>query len=367
MEPSSIPLLPLEQESDLIGPNPPIHLNATYYSGQRSVYGRETNPTWEALELVLGKLEGGQALVFSSGQAALHSVLGSTRQGQRCFLTRDSYNGTRRLADYLAERGRLELMLVDSDELSSGAYLDRGAREGDLVLFETPSNPQLRIFDIAAVTARAKSSGLVSVVDNTFASPALQRPLELGADIVVHSTTKLISGHSDVLGGAIVVRESDDVDEVRLRRTLFGSVPGPVEAYLTYRGLKTLDLRVRRACESAQTVAEMLARSIGTTEVRYPGLEYHEGHEIARRQMSAFGSIVTVDLGDQRTAEHFLDALRYFHGATSLGGVESLIERRARHSYEERTPPGLLRLSIGIEGVDDLLEDLQRGISAVSV
>jgi cystathionine beta-lyase/cystathionine gamma-synthase len=364
MEPSSIPLYPTEFDDDLKGPNPPIHLNATYYSDQRVAYGRETNPTWEALEVVLGKLEGGHATVFSSGQGALHSVLGATRRGQRCFLAHDTYNGTRRLADFLAERQRLELVLVEPDSLASGEYLLGGASKGDLILFETPSNPALRIFDIAAIAQKAQSHGLVSVVDNTFASPILQRPIELGVDVVVHSTTKLISGHSDALGGAIVVKRSEEAEEFRLRRTLFGSIPGPVETYLTYRGLKTLDLRVRHSSGAAQRVAETLVGSLGEESVRYPGLLGHEGHEIAARQMSGFGSIVTVDLGDQQTADHFVSALQYFHGATSLGGVESLIERRARHRYEERTPPGLLRLSIGLEAIDDLLEDLQRAVSA---
>lgn len=364
MDKSSEILAPKTHGSALVGPNGPISLNATYYQGQRVVYGRETNETWEQLEEALGSLEGGHALIYSSGQAAIHAAISSVGPSSTLYVGEDTYNGTRRLAALLEQEGRLSWRSVSSDELSAHVFL-KGAKEGDVLIFESPSNPALNIYDIATVARACREAGVTTVFDNTFSTPLLQCPLQLGVDVVVHSTTKFIGGHSDALGGAVVIADGERYNSYRLRRTLFGPIPGPFEAFLTLRGLKSLSPRLRVSCESAIEAARFLVSRFGEGAVRYPGLPSDPGHAIASRQMKGFGAIVTLDLGSQGRAETFLGALRLFHLATSLGGVESLAERRQKHTFEDGIPPGLIRLSIGVEATLDVLEDLERGAIAV--
>lgn len=366
MDKSSEILAPKPHGSVLMGPNGHIALNATYYQGQRVVYGRETNETWEQLEEALGSLEGGQALVYSSGQAAIHAAISSVGPSSTLYLGEDTYNGTRRLAALLEQEGRLSCNTVSKEDLSEHVFLG-GANEGDVLIFESPSNPALNVYDIAAIARACRAAGVVTVFDNTFSTPLQQSPLQLGVDVVVHSTTKFIGGHSDALGGAVVIADGERYESYRLRRTLFGPIPGPFEAFLTLRGLKSLSPRLRVSCESALEAARLLVSRFGEEAVRYPGLPSDPGHEIASRQMKGFGAIVTVDLGSQDRAETFLAALRLFHLATSLGGVESLAERRQKHTFEDKTPPGLIRLSIGVEATQDVLADLERGANAVDV
>lgn len=324
--------------------NPPIVVTSTYRAEGTHTYGRDGNPTWEAFEAAIGALEGGAALAFASGMAAISAVIETVPAGAVVVADASCYSGTRRLLRDLSKRDRIQPRLVDTcDRDAVRAALDGAA----LLWLESPTNPMCRVVDIAATAADAHAVGVPVVVDNTIATPMLQRPLELGADVVVHSATKQISGHADVLMGVTVTRDDDWLEKLRTRRSLHGAVPGPFEVFLALRGLRTLHLRVERSAASAAELAARLSAHPAVQELHYPGM----------------GAVVSFDLGTQEAADKVCGAVRLIVPGTSLGGVESLIERRARWSQEGHLPPGLLRLSVGIEHVDDVWRDLAQALA----
>jgi cystathionine gamma-synthase len=348
--------------------NAPVVMSSTYVASPESEqpgdlgYGRWTNPTWTALEAALAALEGGPALSFASGMGAISTLLEEVPVGGTLVIPRGPYSGTLQLARQRAASGHLRLREVDiTDVPAVSAALD-GA---DLLLAESPTNPLLEVADLSALAAAAHASGVLFAVDNTFATPLLQRPLDLGADVVVHSATKYLGGHSDVLLGALCTRDDELRARLHDRRTLLGVIPGPWEAWLVLRGLRTLALRVERAGANAAELARRLVDHPAVAGVRHPSLPTDPGHELARRQMSGFGAIVRVDVaGGPEAAERICAATRLWVHTTSLGGVESTLERRRRHSSESLiVPPELLRLSVGIEDVEDLWADLDRALT----
>jgi cystathionine gamma-synthase len=358
---------------------PPIHLSTTFlfdgFGRKRAYdYTRTANPTRDQLGRALADLEGGSgAVVTSTGMSAVTLVLQLLCPGDRVIATHDCYGGTHRALVHLAGRGHFEVEFVDMAQPAAlEEALDRGAR---LVWVETPSNPLLRITDIAYVTAAARRVGALVVVDNTFLSPVLQRPLELGADLVVHSTTKYLNGHSDVVGGAVVARDAAVVEQLASWANCLGLTESPFDSYLTLRGLRTIHARMRVHEENALRVAGLLASTPCVARVYYPGLADHFGREIALRQQSGFGAMVSFELASAGAIRRFLPELRLFSLAESLGGVESLIAHPATMTHASMTPEAraeagisdtLLRLSVGIEHAEDLVEDLRSGLSAAA-
>jgi cystathionine gamma-synthase len=366
----------LQPESLLIaggrpsGPGSPLNtsvtFNSTYHAGGEIVYAREGNPTWTALEEVLGTLEGGTCLAYASGTAAAAAALEALPAQARVVMTGVAYHGIHQLAKDRAEAGRLALDLVDVAD----AEVVGAACEGAAVLWlETPTNPLLDVADVMGLSEIAHAHGALVVVDNTFATPLRQRPLELGADLVLHSATKFLGGHSDLLLGALVGRDEELVEKLRRRRVLDGAVPGVMESFLALRGLRTLAVRLDRAEQSAGELARRLSEHPAVTRVRYPGLPDHPGHELAARQMSGFGAMLAFEtVGDAAAAERVCDAVRLITHATSLGGVETTLERRARYPGDAAagTPPTLIRLSVGLESAGDLWADLERALDQLS-
>jgi cystathionine gamma-synthase len=349
--------------------NPAVELSSTYRRGGDSVYGRDDNATWSAFEAALGGLEGGRALVFGSGMAATAAVVETVPVGGWVVVGNGSYTGTRLLLRDGAQRGRLSFRVADTTD--AGATLAVCAEvaaspsrhvAGGLLWLESPTNPLLAIADLAALIDGAHQLGLTVAVDNTLATPLLQRPLDLGADLVVHSVTKLMSGHSDVVMGAIVCRSPEFVDQVAARRSLHGAVAGPVETYLALRGLRTLPVRLARAQSTAGELAQRLDGRSGVSRVHYPGLAEHPGRELAARQMRGFGTMVAFEVdGGPSAADAVCDAVRLVTPATSLGGVETLIRAGWADSH---LPPSLVRLSVGLEDVEDLWSDLDQALAA---
>ncbi len=338
-------------------------------------YSRTNNPTRETLERVLASLEGAEhAAVFSSGLAAEHAVLEALLSpGDHVVTSGDVYGGTFRLLSAVhAKRG----IAFTPADLAHDAVLEAAFRPSTRVVWmETPTNPRLRVYDVARVAAAARRRGAVLVVDNTFASPVNQRPFELGADLVVHSVTKYLAGHSDLIQGAVLARSEALFAGVRFLQNATGAVPSPFDCWLTLRGLKTLSLRVSRHNSNALAVARFLESHPRVTRVHYPGLESHPGHDVACRQMSGFGGVVSVELdAPVEEAVRFASGRRYFKLGESLGGVKSLVCHPATMTHasippEERRrlglPDGLVRLSVGIEDPLDLVEDLGDGLEAV--
>ncbi|MDX6325576.1 MAG: cystathionine gamma-synthase [Nocardioidaceae bacterium] len=328
--------------------NTPVTLASTYVAGGDVEYGRYGNPTWTAFEEALGTLEGGRCLAFSSGLAAVSTLLDLVGQGASVVAPRHSYNGTvSQLAD-LEARGRLEVRLVDvtqPDEVS------KACDDAALVWLESPTNPAMEVVDLEPAIQVAHDAGANVVVDNTFATPLRQQPLALGADLVVHSATKFIAGHSDVVMGAVVTGSDELYDVLKKRRDLMGNAPGPFEAWLALRGLRTMAVRLDRSEANAQELERRLAEHPAVAEVRYPG----------------FGGIISVVLGQGAMAADLVShSTRLWVHATSLGGVESTLERRRRWKVEPATiPDGLVRLSVGIEDVEDLWRDLRRALDTV--
>jgi cystathionine gamma-synthase len=320
---------------------------STYVAGGEREYGRYTNPTWTAFEEALGSLEGGRCLSFASGLAAVATVLDLIGQGQTVVAPRHAYNGSvMQLAD-LEARGRLTARLEDITDTDA---VVAACADAALVWLESPTNPALEVADIATITKAAHQAGAHVVVDNTFATPLLQQPLDLDVDLVVHSATKFIAGHSDVLMGAVVTRDEELHRVLKGRRDLIGAIPGAFEAWLALRGLRTLPLRVERAQENARELAQRLAGAPHVAEVRYPG----------------FGAIVGLVLDSGLAADLFQHKTELWVYATSLGGVESTLERRRRWKSEPATiPEGLVRLSVGIEDVEDLWADLEQALQAL--
>lgn len=328
--------------------NEPITMASTYVATGGVEYGRYGNPTWSAFEDTLGALEGGRALAFSSGMAAVTTVLDLVGHDGLVVAPVHAYTGTLlQLAD-LESRGRVRTSLVDITDTDA---VVAAAEDAALVWLESPTNPALELADIATIAAAAREAGAYVVVDNTFATPILQRPLTMGADLVVHSVTKYLAGHSDVLMGAIVARDEELYAVLKGRRDLMGSTPGTLEAWLALRGLRTLHLRVERAQANAVELVRRLEGHPAVAEVRYPG----------------FGGIVAIVVaGGADAADLLTRSTSLWVHATSLGGVESTFERRRRWKAEPPTiPDGLVRLSVGIEDVEDLWEDLRSALDAV--
>jgi cystathionine gamma-synthase len=355
-------------------------MTSTFHQGGDLTYGRDGNPTWSALEKAIGGLEGGSALVFASGMAAVASVLESLPVPGRVVVAGDAYMGVRRFLTDVAERGRLAFHTVDASntaatlaacaEVAGRERADStrpGLGERGLLWLESPTNPLLAVPDLEALIAGAQQLGLAVAVDNTFATPLLQRPLDFGADVVVHSATKLLSGHTDVVLGAAVSSRADVIEALETRRSLHGAIAGPWEAWLVLRGLRTLSVRLERAQANAAELAVRLGNHAAVETVRYPGLPDHPGHRLAARQMRGFGTMVAFEVsGGAGAADAVVDAVRLATAGTSLGGVETLIERRARWIGDKLLPPGLLRLSVGIEDVEDLWLDLDGALRSAA-
>jgi cystathionine gamma-synthase len=349
---------------------PPIHVSTTYerdadggYARSYS-YTRPDNPTRHALETCIAALEGGaEAVCFASGSAATLAILSLLRGGDHVIAPRECYHGTRQLLRDIVSGWGVRVDFVDPWHLQEvDAQLTPATR---LIWIETPCNPTVRVTDIAEVAARARARGALLVCDNTFATPIVQRPLELGADLVMHSSTKYFGGHSDVMGGAVVARERSATCEwIRSYQSVAGAVPSPFDCWLIRRSLATLPLRVRAQCANALEIAEYLHRHARVERVLYPGLADDSDHAVAKRQMRGFGAVVSVCVrGGASAALAVAARTRLFIRATSLGGVESLIEHRASvEGPDTLTPANLLRLSIGIENAQDLIADLEQAL-----
>ena len=352
---------------------PPIHLSSTFErdpdGGYRAghIYTRTSNPNRTAVEEALAQLEGGAvAIAFSSGSAATQAVFQALAPGDHVLAPNDAYYGTlRQLREIFAPWG-LEVDVVDMANLDA---VERALRPNTrLVWVETPSNPLVRVVDIARLAELAHSVGARCAVDNTWATPVLQLPLREGADLVMHSTTKYLGGHSDLLGGALVARVDDELTQRLLNiQKVGGAVPSPFDCWLLLRGIRTLPWRMRAHCENASLVATFLSTHPKVEIVHYPGLASHSGHEIARRQMNDFGGMLSVQVrGGREAALELTRRLSLFTRATSLGGTESLIEHRASvEGAVTLAPENLLRVSVGLEHPDDLIEDLERALAGI--
>jgi cystathionine gamma-synthase len=346
--------------------NTPVVFASTYVGAHDTGlapigYGRYGNPTWQALEQTIGALEGGRALTFASGMAAAHAVLELMPPNGVIAIPHNCYLGVAEAVDRRGRRYGWQVRRVDVADTTDVLAAAEGA---DMVWIESPTNPTIEVADLPTLGKNLSPTSLF-VVDNTFATPLLQRPLESGADIVLHSATKLLSGHSDVVLGATVTGADDTqtFDALDAIRRSFGAAPGPMEAYLALRGLRTLPLRLAQAQASAVVLAERLFAHRRVQRVRFPGLPTDPGHELAQRTMSGFGSLISIDLADAKTAEAFVDGCSLWVFATSLGGVESTLERRRRWKGElQSVPEGLVRMSVGIEHVEDLWTDLEQAL-----
>ena len=333
-------------------------------------YSRTGNPTRHALEELIADVEFGHAgFAFGSGMAAISSVMMMFSAGDHVVLTDDVYGGTYRVINKVLNRFGLEFTFVDTGNL---AEVEAAVKENTKAIFiETPTNPLLKVTDIEAVAAFAKSKGLLTIVDNTFMTPYLQNPIVLGADIVVHSATKYIGGHSDVVAGLVVVNSAELAEEVHFVQNSIGAILGPQDSWLLIRGLKTLGLRMEEANANAQKIAEFLEAHEAVGKVIYPGLESHPGRELMQKQATGFGGMISFDVGSKEKAGELLAKLKYFTLAESLGAVESLISVPAQMTHasipiERRSElgivEGLVRISVGIEDVEDLIEDLENAL-----
>jgi cystathionine gamma-synthase len=369
--------------------NPPLVLSSTYFGtgplgdGDRG-YGRYSNPTWDPFEEALGQLEGAAlpGLLYASGLAAVSSALSLVPAQGVLVMPSHSYAGSLVMATELAAKGFLELRTVDiTDTAAVRAQLaPEGGRAASMLWLESPTNPMLGVADIRALTAAAHEAGAVVVTDNTFSTPLVQQPLALGSDVVLHSVTKYLSGHSDVVLGALVTSDAGLRATLLHHRTIHGGIAGPFEAWLALRGLRTLALRVERSQASAAVLAERLSTHPKVGSIRFPGLAADPGHERAKTQMKGFGSVLCIEvspvegatggepggLSGADAADRMIKALRLWLPATSLGGVESLIERRRRHVAEPASvPDNLVRMSVGIENVEDLWADLEQALATL--
>jgi len=347
---------------------PPIHPSSTYHRGNNAglVYSRLDNPNRHSLETCLTELEGGnESIAFASGMAAINAVFHALSPGDHMILPDDIYFGVRELSSEVFARWGLECSLVDMTDLDTvRANIRPNTR---LIWAETPSNPMLKITDIAAIAEISRRAGLIFGVDGTWATPILQHPLELGADLVVHSSTKYLGGHSDLIGGIVVMAAPSELSQrIRQIQGIGGAVPSPFDSWLLLRGIRTLPYRMRGHCSNARAIAEYLTEHPQVVAVHYPGLESHPGHEIAKSQMMDYGGMLSIQVaGGAPKAASVASGTRLFTEATSLGGVESLIEHRAKvEGPGSLTPDDLLRISVGLEHVDDLIEDLSRALSA---
>ncbi|MBN9503029.1 MAG: cystathionine gamma-synthase [Armatimonadetes bacterium 55-13] len=368
-----------ELDSDHRAVIQPLYQSATFgWASLNDVpkidYTRCQNPNRLSLEQVIAALENGKhCTAFASGMAAIMGALSLLEAGDHLLMASDIYGGTFRLADKLLPKYGIEVTDISmKDPASIAQYAKENTK---MIIFEAPTNPNLRLMDIKAIAEQAKKLGVLTVFDNTFASPYLQNPLDLGIDIVVHSTTKYISGHSDVIGGAVVTN-NDDVQNALIEYSkTVGSVPSPFDCWLTLRGLKTLSVRMKQHCENALAVAQYLEGHPKVSKVYYPGLESHPDYELAKKQMTGFGGMVTFEVnGTGEDACTFAEGCNVFLLAESLGGVESLIGypplmSHATMTEEQRLakgiPPTLIRLSVGIEDKDDLIEDIEQALAKI--
>jgi cystathionine gamma-synthase len=327
---------------------PPIRVTTTYARDDQMdlVYRRDQHPTRERLEAVVGALEGGHATVYPTGMAAITSLMRHLRPKQ-VYLPDDVYHGVRLMVGQEAATGAWSIA-ADPSDLGGG----------DVWFIETPSNPKCLITDISAAVEAVKGTGTVVVVDSTFATPVLQQPLALGADFVLHSGTKFINGHSDAMGGFVIAAGAATAAALREERRVQGFTPGPLDLWLTLRGVRTLPLRVARQSETAGAVAAFLTNRV--EKVWYPGLPGHPGHDIANRQMSGYGSVLSFEVVDAGAASQVMRRLRLIRVATSLGGVETLAEHR--YTVNPAAPPGLIRVSVGLEAPQDLIADLDQAV-----
>lgn len=356
----------------------PIYQTSTYRQNglgqpKEYEYSRSGNPTRHALEELIADLEGGvQGFAFGSGLAGIHTVLSLFEPGSHIILGDDVYGGTFRIVDKVFVKNGLEYTIVDTSNL---ANIEENIQENTKAIYvESPSNPLLKITDIQAVAELAKKHNLLTLVDNTFATPYLQRPLELGADIVLHSGTKYLGGHSDVVSGLVTTNNQELASEIGFLQNAVGGILGPQDSWLTQRGIKTLGIRMEAHQKNAQAVAEYLENHEAVEKVFYPGLSSHAGHELAKKQMSGFGGMVSFELKNEAKTAEFVEALKIFTLAESLGGVESLVEvpsimTHASIPKDKREAAGikdgLVRLSVGIEYVDDLLADVKQALEKV--
>jgi cystathionine beta-lyase/cystathionine gamma-synthase len=351
----------------------PIYQTSTYVQDAVGVnkgydYSRVGNPTRTALQTVLASLEGAaHGVAYSSGLGATTTLMHLVNPGERVVAVNDVYGGVYRMFSQVYEPKGYAFEFVPAAEINENlaAHLDERTR---LVWLETPTNPMLNVIDIGAAAEAAHAVGAVVVVDNTFASPYLQRPLDQGADVVLHSTTKYIGGHSDLIGGFVATNDPTIAERLLFLQKSLGAVPGPFDSWLALRGVKTLALRMRAHSENARRVAEFLDRHDAVERVLYPGLPSHAGHEIARRQMSDFGGMVSFQVASEEAAVELVARTKLFKLAESLGGVESLIEHPARMTHASTAestfaaPGNLIRLSVGIESADDLVADLEAAL-----
>jgi cystathionine beta-lyase/cystathionine gamma-synthase len=358
--------------------NPPVFLSSTFAQSapgkhQGYEYARSGNPTRKALEGVLASIEGGEhACAFSSGLGATDSIIKLLSSGDHCIVADDVYGGTFRIFDKTFRRFGIEFSFVDTTNVEN---VRAAFKPNTKMLFlETPSNPLLKISDIAALTALAREKKAISVVDNTFATPYLQRPLELGADIVMHSCTKYLGGHSDVVMGAAITRDPKLHQQIAFNQNASGAVPGGLDCYLVHRGIKTLGVRVEKSCDNAEQIVSFLLEHKRVTKIFYPALEKHVNHDVAGRQMRRFGAMISFEIdGSVADGVKVVSDRKVWTLGESLGGVESLLEHPASMTHasipkEMRAKAGLndglIRLSVGIEDPRDLIEDLKTGLES---
>jgi cystathionine gamma-synthase len=343
---------------------PPV-LASTYVEGGPVGYARTGNPTWTALEEALGALEGGQALAFASGMAAVAAVFDLLPERAVLVAPDSPYGGTSQLLDLLQEARGVQVRRVDVADTEATTTALAGAA---MLWVESPTNPLLAVADLPVLFADARQRGVIACADNTFATPLNQRPLDFGADVVVHSVTKYLAGHSDLVLGAAVTREEALYQQLLRHRTYRGAIPGPLETWIALRGIRTLDLRLERAQHNAAVLASRLLAHPGVERVRYPGLPDDPGHARAAAQMNGFGAMISFEpRGDAAAADRLCRSTRLWVHATSLGGVESSLERRRRWDEESPVvPDNLVRLSVGIEDVEDLWADLAQALERLS-
>jgi cystathionine gamma-synthase len=349
---------------------PPLHFATTFKhgpAGERIAgyeYQREGNPTQDRLEATLAAMEGGAgALIFASGMAAMYGLLELLPNGAEVLIPQDCYTGLRLLGGEFLPQREIRARQVDFSDV--GALRSALSKDTKMLWAETPSNPLLQVADIAALAQLSRDNGLLLCCDNTFATPALQNPLALGADVVMHSTTKYLGGHSDVMGGALVFSRRDELfDRAAHRRHITGAIASPFNAWLIQRGCRSLHARMALHCANAGRVAEFLAAHPAIETVHYPGLSAHRNHDVAARQMRDFGGMLSIQVrGGRDAALRMAGRLRLFTNATSLGGCESLIEHRASvEGKQPQSPQNLLRISVGLEHADDLIEDLKQAL-----
>jgi cystathionine beta-lyase/cystathionine gamma-synthase len=351
----------------------PIYQTSTYAQeavGQNKGYdySRVANPTRTALQINLASLESAEhGVAFASGMAAVTTIMHLVHPSERVVSVNDVYGGVYRLFSQVYEPKGYDIEFISSQEINENLadHLDERTR---IVWLETPTNPLLNVIDIEAAAKAAHEVGAMVVVDNTFASPYLQRPLELGADIVMHSTTKYLGGHSDLLGGFVATNDPTIAERLYFLQKSLGGIPGPFDSWLVLRGIKTLAVRMERHCENARRIAEYLDSHDAVEQVLYPGLESHPGHEIAKRQMKDFGGMISFLAASEEEAVEIVGRTKVWTLAESLGGVESLIEHPAQMTHASTAdspfaaPPSLIRLSVGIESVDDLIADLEAAL-----